>query len=126
MTVQMLNLYRASMFDGLAGLNWLRPGWRGLRLYGRKAKAAILAGNTLEKADMLARADQLLTLLNGILETDNNSTLGTALMNIYTALRSTLLNANLNNDLAALDEFDTALAMLDRHMTMALESEAAA
>lgn len=126
MTVQMLNLYRASMFDGLAGLNWLRPGWRGLRLYGRKAKAAILAENITEKADMLARADQLLTLLNGILETDNNSTLGTALMNIYAALRNTLLNANLNNDLAALDEFDTALAMLDRHMTIALESEAAA
>jgi flagellin-specific chaperone FliS len=125
MTVQSLHSYRASMFDGLPGVNWLRPGWRGLRLYGRKAKAAIIAGNQLEKAAMLARADQLLTLLNNILETGGNGSLGTALMTIYAALRTTLLRANLNDDLDALDEFDNALAMLDRHMTTALESEAA-
>jgi flagellar biosynthetic protein FliS len=123
--VQSLHSYRASLFDGLPGINWLRPGWRGLRLYGRKAKSAISAGNMLEKAEMIARADQLLTLLNNILETQGTSTLGTALMNIYAALRTSLLRANLNDDLEALDEFDNALAMLDRHMTQALESQAA-
>jgi flagellar biosynthetic protein FliS len=126
MNVHILHSYRAGLFDDLPGVNWFRPGWRGLRLYGRKAKAAINAGNMLEKAEMLARADQLLTLLNNILETDSASTLGTALMNIYAALRTSLLRANLNDDIEALDEFDNALAMLDRHMTTALASEAAA
>jgi flagellar biosynthetic protein FliS len=126
MNVQSLHSYRACLFDGLPGVNWLRPGWRGLRLYGRKAKSAIIAGNLLEKAEMIARADQLLTLLNNILDTEGTSTLGTALMNIYAALRTTLLRANLNDDIAALDEFDTALATLDRHMTTALENEVAA
>ncbi|HQT63548.1 MAG: flagellar biosynthesis protein FliS [Acidocella sp. 20-57-95] len=126
MTTQILASYRASMFDGLPGLNWLRPGWRGLRLYGRKAKIAIIDGNMLEKANMIRRADELLNLLTGILETDSGSTLGPALMNIYAALRQTLLRANLNDDLVALDEYDEALSILDRQMTERLESEAAA
>ncbi|MDE8343088.1 MAG: flagellar protein FliS [Acidocella sp.] len=126
MSVQMLVGYRASMFDGLPGVNWLRPGWRGLRLYGRKAKIAIIDGNLLEKAEMIRRADELLTLLTGILETEEGSTLGPALMTIYAALRETLLRANINDDLVALDEYDIALATLDRQMLQSLESERAA
>ncbi|MDE8349111.1 MAG: flagellar protein FliS [Acidocella sp.] len=126
MIVQMLEGYRASMFDGLPGVHWLRPGWRGLRLYGRKAKIAIIDGNMLEKAEMIRRADELLTLLTGILETDENSTLGPALMNIYSALRTTLLRANINDDLTALDEYDNALVTLDGHMMQGIENEQAA
>ncbi|MDR3520754.1 MAG: flagellar protein FliS [Acidocella sp.] len=126
MIMQMLVGYRASMFDGLPGVNWLRPGWRGLRLYGRKAKIAIIDGNMLEKAEMIRRADELLTLLSGILDTDTGSTLGPALMNIYGALRTALLRANINDDLTALDEYDDALVTLDRHMMQGIESERAA
>jgi flagellar biosynthetic protein FliS len=107
-------------------VNWLRPGWRGLRLYGRKAKIAIIDGNMLEKAEMIRRADELLTLLSGILDTDTGSTLGPALMNIYGALRTALLRANINDDLTALDEYDDALVTLDRHMMQGIESERAA
>ncbi len=125
MNAQNLASYRASMFDGVPGVNWLRPGWRGLRLYGRKAKIAIMDGNSLEKADMIRRADELLNLLTGLLETDSGKTLGPALMNIYAALRQSLLRANLNDDLVAIDEYDHALCILDRQMTETLEREIA-
>ncbi|OYY00615.1 MAG: flagellar biosynthesis protein FliS, partial [Acidocella sp. 35-58-6] len=64
--------------------------------------------------------------LTGILETEEGSTLGPALMTIYAALRETLLRANINDDLVALDEYDIALATLDRQMLQSLESERAA
>jgi len=116
MTTEMVTGYRAAMFDGEPNINWLRPGWRGLRLYGRRAKAAILDGNFAHKAEMISRADQLLTLMGGILETGNGSTLGPALANIYTAMHLTLLRANINNDISALDDFEVALETLDREM----------
>ena len=108
--------YRAGMFDGEAELSWLRQGWRGLRLYGRTAKAAIAAGDMVQKAEMISRADFLLSLLCGILDTDSGATLGPALLTIYTALRHTLLLANSSNDTVALDDFENALAILDRDM----------
>jgi flagellar biosynthetic protein FliS len=117
MTMDMTINYRAGMFDGEADVNWLRPGWRGLRLYGRRAKAAIEAGDFATKAEMIARADELLNVMTGILDTENGTTLGPALMTIYTALRYTLLRANTENNIPALDDFETALAFLDRDMT---------
>jgi flagellar biosynthetic protein FliS len=117
----MINEYRASIFDGKADVSWLHHGWRGLRLYGRRAKAAIEAGDMATKAVMLARADELLTLMSGILDTSDGSKLGPALMTIYSALRFTLLRANTENSQSALDDFEAALAILDRDMAKVSE-----
>lgn len=120
--MDMINTYRASMFDGTAEIDWLRQGWRGLRYYGRQAKAAIEAGDNVAKMAVIARADELLDLLSGILETGANATLGPAMMTIYTALRFTLLRANAENSLDALRDYEAALALLDRDMTKSSES----
>jgi flagellin-specific chaperone FliS len=122
----MISEYRATMFDGKADVNWLRQGWRGLRLYGRKAKAAIEAGDIAAKAAMIARADELLNLMTGILDTSAGGALGPALMTVYSALRFTLLRANTENSTAALDDFEAALAFLDRDMIKISESVLAA
>jgi flagellar biosynthetic protein FliS len=111
-----INEYRAAMFDGKSDVNWLQQGWRGLRLYGRRAKAAIEAGDIATKAVMIARADELLNLMSGILDTSDGSKLGPALMTIYSALRFALLQANTENSKSALDDFEAALAILDRDM----------
>jgi flagellar biosynthetic protein FliS len=108
--------YRATLFDGEAELAWLRQGWRALRLYGRKAKSAMLAGDMALKGQMITRADQLLVLMTGILDTAPGTTLGPKLMTIYGVLQTTLLRANLQNDTAALDEFDQAIENLVRDM----------
>jgi flagellin-specific chaperone FliS len=122
--------YRATMFDGMADLAWLRQGWRGLRQYGRRACTAIEAGDTATKAAMIARADELLTVMSGILDTSDGTTLGPALMTIYSALRFTLLRANTEanpeDSIAALQDFEAALAILDRDMIKSSESVLAA
>lgn len=105
--------YRATMFDGEPDLAWLRPGWRALRLYAQKAKAAIEDGDLALKADMISRADQLLTIMSGILEINPGSTLGPSLMRIYSALRLALLDANISNTCEPLADFDRALRTLD-------------
>lgn len=105
--------YRATMFDGEPDLDWLRPGWRALRLYAQKAKAAIEDGDSALKADMISRADQLLTIMSGILEISPGSTLGPSLMRIYSALRLALLDANMSNTCEPLADFDRALRTLD-------------
>lgn len=126
MTTEMIAGYKAGMFDGKPDVSWLRPGWRGLRLYGRRAKAAIEAGDIAAKAEMIARADELLNVMTGILDTDPGATLGPALMTIYAALRFTLLRANTEDSLTALDDFETALAFLDHDMIKSSESAIAA
>ena len=99
MVIDIIAGYRATMFDGEAELNWLRQGWRALRLYARKAKAAILDDDMALKWEMITRADQLLVLMTGILDTAPGTTLGPKLMNIYGVLQATLLRANLRNDM---------------------------
>jgi flagellar biosynthetic protein FliS len=116
--------YRASMFDGEPGLSWLRPGWRGLRLYGQKAKAAIEMDDIRLKAEMISRADQLLTVMSGILDTNGGNSLGLALMRIYDGLRQSLLKANVANDRSALDDFDEALLRIDQDFTKLTEPTA--
>jgi flagellin-specific chaperone FliS len=122
--------YRAAMFDGTADLAWLRQGWRGLRQYGRRARLAIEENDTATKAAMIARADELLNVMSGILDTSEGSTLGPALMTIYAALRFTLLRANTETIMAtaasALEDFEAALAILDRDMIKPSESVLAA
>jgi flagellin-specific chaperone FliS len=108
--------YRASMFDGEPGLSWLRPGWRGLRLYGQKARFAIETGDPILKAEMISRADQLLIVMTGILDASSGAGLGPALMRIYDALRLALLKANVANDCAALEDFDQALLRIDQDL----------
>ena len=126
----LISTYRATMFDGPADMGWLRQGWRGLRYYGRRARTAIETGDMATKAAMLARADELLTVMSGILDTSEGSSLGPALMTIYAALRFTLLRANTENSpensVAALADFEAALAILDRDMTKSSESVLAA
>jgi len=122
MTMERMISYRSGMFDGKADLGWLRQGWRGLRLYGRKARAAIAADDIQTKSEMIARADQLLNVMSGILDTEAGATLGPALLTIYTALRYTLLRANIENNPSALDDFDAALSILDRDMIKSSES----
>jgi flagellin-specific chaperone FliS len=114
------------MFDGTADLAWLRQGWRGLRQYGRRARLAIEEGDTATKAAMIARADALLTVMSGILDTSEGTTLGPALMTIYAALRFTLLRANTEDSVTALQDFEAALAILDRDMIETSESVLAA
>jgi flagellin-specific chaperone FliS len=114
--------YRAAMFDGEPGLHWLRQGWRGLRHYGRRARAAIEQGDQSAKALMIARADALLNVMPGVLGTEDGTTLGPALMTVYTALRFTLLRANTENSLDALQDFDAALSFLDRDVIKTSES----
>ncbi len=118
--------YRAAMFDGEPGLHWLRQGWRGLRQYGRRARTAIEQDDQPTKAQMIARADELLNVMSGVLETTQDTTLGPALMTIYTALRFTLLRANAENSLEALQDFDAALSLLDRDLIKTSESVVAA
>jgi len=120
--MNVISTYRANMFDGAPDIAWLRQGWRGLRQYGRKARAAIEAGDVLTKATMIARADELLNVMCGILDTAEGTSLGPALMTIYSALRFTLLRANAEDSLAALQDFDAALAILDRDMIKSSES----
>jgi flagellar biosynthetic protein FliS len=115
-------LYRATMFDGEPTVDWLRPGWRALRLYGRKAKRAIEEGDMTAKAEMLSRADQLLTIMTGILDTGHDNALGQSLMRIYSALRLALLDANIENDPKPLDDFDGALRVLDSEFIKLAES----
>ncbi len=130
MSMDMISEYRATMFDGEADIGWLRQGWRGLRQYGRRARAAVEAGDIATKAAMIARADELLNLMSGILDTGDDTSLGPALMTIYSALRFTLLRANTENtpeaSLAALNDFEAALAYLDRDMIKISESVLAA
>lgn len=114
--------YRAAMFDGEPGLHWLRQGWRGLRYYGRRARASIEQNDLQSKALMIARADELLNIMSGVLDTTDGTTLGPALMTIYSALRFTLLRANTENSMAALEDFDAALSILDRDMVRSSES----
>jgi len=118
--------YRDALFDGAPSLDWLRPGWRGLRLYGRRARQAIEAGDILHKAEMIGRADRLLVFMSGILDTEETTTLGPALMSVYGALQNALLRANVNDDTSALDEFDKALAVLAKDMLNEPESTIAA
>lgn len=105
--------YRASMFDGEADISWLRPGWRALRLYGQKAQSAMIEGDLPMKAEMIGRADQLLTIMSGILDVGPGTSLGPSLMRIYNALRLALLDANLSNSCEPLKDFDRALRSLD-------------
>lgn len=105
--------YRATMFDGEPDITWLSPGWRALRLYAQKAKAAIEDGDTVMKADMIGKADQLLTIMSGILDIAPDSTLGPSLLRIYGALRLALLDANISNSVEPLADFDRALRSLD-------------
>ncbi len=118
--------YRAAMFDGEPGLHWLRQGWRGLRQCGRHARIAIEKNDQAAKALMIARADELLNLMSGVLNTAEGTTLGPALMIVYSALRFTLLRANTENSLEALRDFDAALSLLDRNLTKTSESVVAA
>jgi flagellin-specific chaperone FliS len=106
--------YRSAMFDGEPGIGWLRPGWLSLRLYGRQARAAIEAGDIVLKANMIVRADKLLTIMSGILDTSTGTTLGPAMMRIYDKLRFCLWKANIKNDCTALDDYDQALQIIDK------------
>jgi flagellar biosynthetic protein FliS len=126
MSTETISGYRAGMFDGKTDISWLQQGWRGLRFYGRKAQAAIAEGDIATKADMIFRADQLLNVMTGILDVETGATLGPALVTIYNALRYTLLRANIGNDISALDDFETALSILDRDMAKSSESMIAA
>jgi hypothetical protein len=65
MSMQSISEYRIGLFDGKPDIGWLRPGWRGLRFYGRRAKAAILADDMALKVEMIARANHLLNVMNG-------------------------------------------------------------
>ena len=102
------------MFDGEPEIGWLRPGWRSLRLYGQRAKAAIEAGDVVLKANMILRADRLLTIMSGILDTSPGTTLGPAMMRVYDRLRFCLWKANIKNDFIALDDYDRALQTIEQ------------
>lgn len=115
--------YRAGFFDGDAEIGWLRHGWRGLRLFGRRAQAAHEAGDLAAKAEFIARADRLLTLMTGVLQTEREAPLGNTLLRVYDALRLNLFRANTENDMDALRDFELALSRLDHDMIKSSESQ---
>ncbi len=116
MTTDMLAGYRATMFDGEPGTDWLRHAWRALKVYVRRAGRAIESGNLAQKADAIDKADRLLILLSGILDTGDGAKLGPKLMDVYASLHATLLRANIGDDLQALGEFEQAIDALARDM----------
>lgn len=109
-------IYRATMFDGDLGLQTLQQGWRALRYYGKRARLAIENGDIPTKAEMISRADELLNVMSGVLDTTENARLGNSLMVIYSALRFTLFRANTENSAEALRDYDVALSLLDQDM----------
>jgi flagellin-specific chaperone FliS len=104
------------MFDGQPGVHWLRQAWRALRHYARQAALAIEAGDRARQVDMIMRADRLLTLLTGLLDTSEDAVLGAQLQRIYTALQGALFRANSHNDAAELAGFEQAIDELTRSM----------
>jgi flagellin-specific chaperone FliS len=116
MTIEMMSGYRATMFDGDESVDWLRHGWRALRFYARKAKDAINNGDAVMKAIMIERANRLLTIMSGILDTSEGTTLGPAMMNIYNGLGGVLLRANLTSSTEALDDFERAVEILAKEI----------
>ncbi len=117
--------YRTSVFEGESGIGWLSQGWRALRLYGRRAKEAMEAGDVTTKVDMIIRADRLLTVMSGIVDTGKGAKLGKSLQTIYSALRYCLFKANAEGSLQALDDYDLALSQLDRDFSSQNGKEAA-
>lgn len=115
-------IYRTAMFDGEPNLHMLQLGWRALRYYGRRAKQAMENGDIPAKAQMIARADELLNVMSGLLDTTENAKLGKSLMTIYSALRFTLFRANIENSLEALHDYDVALSLLDQDLVKTPES----
>lgn len=115
-------MYRTTMFDGEPSLHMLRQGWRALRYYGKRARQAMESGDIITKAHMIARADELLNVMSGVLDTTENAKLGKALMTIYSALRFTLFRANIENSLEALHDYDVALSLLDQDLVKSSES----
>jgi flagellin-specific chaperone FliS len=113
-TMSEISNYRTAVFDGATGIGWLFQGWRALRLYGRRAKAAMEAGDVITKVDMISRADRLLTVMSGIVDTGAGSNLGRSLQTIYSALRFCLFKANAEGDIEALNDYEKALSQLDR------------
>lgn len=110
------------MFDGEPSLRLLQQGWRALRYYGRRARQAIEVGDIVTKSRMIARADELLTVMSGVLDTSETAKLGPALMTIYSALRFTLFRANTEDSLEALRDYDIALSLLDQNLAETPES----
>jgi flagellin-specific chaperone FliS len=108
--------YQAAMFDGQPGVHWLRQAWRALRHYARQAAEAIETGDRTRQVDMIMRADRLLTLLTGLLDTSEDAVLGARLQSIYGALQSALFRANSGNDAAELRGFEQAVDELARCM----------
>jgi flagellin-specific chaperone FliS len=108
--------YRAAMFDGQPSIQWLRPAWRALRHYARQAAEAIEAGDRQRQAEMILRADRLLILLTGLLDTRADAALGARLLLIYTALQEALFRANTGNNAAELAGFEQAIDELARSM----------
>jgi len=123
--MEMMSGYRATMFDEEAGIDWLRHGWRALRLFARKAREAGNQGDTALKAQMIERANRLLNLMAGILDTGSGATLGPSLMTIYSSLSATLLRANLENGTKNIDDFEQAVAKLSLDMLSAAETASA-
>ena len=124
MSSDLIAEYRAGMFDGEPGIEWLRPGWRSLRLYGQRAKAAIEAGDVQMKGQMIVLADRLLSVMSGILDTGPGTKLGPAMMRIYDRLRFCLWKANIKNDRDALDDYDHALQTIDQEFLKLSNSKA--
>lgn len=116
--------YRVTMLDGETSLHTLQQGWRALRYYGKRANKAMENGDIQTKALMIARADELLNVMSGLLDTTENAKLGNALMVIYSALRFTLFRANTSNNPGALRDYDVALSLLDQDLVKTPESKA--
>lgn len=119
------SIYRTAMFDGEPSLRFLQQGWRALRYYGRRTRQAIEAGDVVTKSQMISRADELLTVMSGVLDTSEAAKLGPALMTIYSALRFTLFRASTEDSLDALRDYDIALSLLDQNLLETHESASA-
>jgi len=82
-------------------------------------------GDIKTQAEMINRADRLLTIMSGILDTSDGAKLGQSLQTIYSALQFCLFKAIAEGSIQALDDYDMALSQLDRNFSDDQERTAA-
>jgi flagellar protein FliS len=78
----------------------------------RIAKQKVERGDTLSKGTHLSKATLILTELSSVLDMEKGGEISMNLRNLYTYVLQRLLYANLNNDVAALEEAEKIIGTI--------------
>jgi flagellar biosynthetic protein FliS len=105
-----------TMMSEEPSLDWVEKGWRAIAFYLRTARMAIDKNNLAEKLEAVGKAERLLALLSAITPRDKDSALGSKIGSLYDTFQITLVNANADDDVAALKNIEAALAELEKIM----------